>query len=240
MNKSIIGDLFPEEVSSMELFDDVAEQLFPAEVEHIARAVPKRVAEFTTVRACARLALEGLGASRPAQVPGCHGEPTWPEGIVGSMTHCAGYRAAAVARDAEFFALGIDAEPNLALSQTVSRSVLSASEQEHARFLSSARPQVSWERLMFSIKETTFKVWYPLTHRWLGFEDAEVTIQPSGTFVAQLSPSVTPPPALAGGVTGRWACHDGHLVTAAAVRLHGQTAVDPDHGSGDVFAVGAG
>ncbi|MFF4689931.1 hypothetical protein [Streptomyces sp. NPDC001307] len=38
--------------------------------------------------------------------------PRWPEGIVGSMTHCAGYHAAAVARGRSVAALGVDGEPH--------------------------------------------------------------------------------------------------------------------------------
>ncbi len=38
--------------------------------------------------------------------------PQWPAGVVGSMTHCEGYRAAAVARSDELTGIGIDAEPH--------------------------------------------------------------------------------------------------------------------------------
>ncbi|WP_353962050.1 hypothetical protein [Actinomyces israelii] len=67
---------------------------------NIARAVDRRRLGLMTVRRCVALALGRFGAGRPAQVPGSHEEPSWPEGIAGSMTHCKGYRAAAVASSA--------------------------------------------------------------------------------------------------------------------------------------------
>ncbi len=42
------------------------------------------------------------------------------------------------------------------------------------RRLAAARPEVSWDRLLFSAKESVYKTWFPLTGRWLGFEDAEL------------------------------------------------------------------
>lgn len=54
--------------------------------------------EFVTGRACARRALARLGVE-PVPVPsGDRGEPFWPDGIVGSITHCDEYRACAAAR----------------------------------------------------------------------------------------------------------------------------------------------
>ena len=102
--------MLPESVVGCEIRGDVAEPLFPQERSYLERAVEGRRAEFATVRFCARRALGGLGLDRPVMVPGPHREPSWPDGVVGAMTHCEGYRAAAVAwaRDAD--AIGIDAE----------------------------------------------------------------------------------------------------------------------------------
>ena len=109
LTPNVLPRLLPKNVVAVELCDDVTEILYPEEEHFIARAVNKRVREFTTVRACARLALERLDLRRPVQVPGPRGEPTWPTGIVGAMTHCQGYRAATVARASDFHSLGIDA-----------------------------------------------------------------------------------------------------------------------------------
>ncbi|WP_423832395.1 hypothetical protein [Streptomyces manipurensis] len=71
----------------------------------------RRRAQFATARACARRALAGLGREPVALLPGPGGAPQWPSGVVGSITHCEGYRAAVAAPAGVVAALGIDAEP---------------------------------------------------------------------------------------------------------------------------------
>ena len=47
--------------------------------------------------------------------------------------------------------------------------------------------QVHWDRVLFSAKESIYKAWFPLTGRWLGFEEASLSIDPAaGTFAARL------------------------------------------------------
>ena len=53
-----------------------------------------------------------LGVPPAPILPGERGAPQWPAGYAGSITHCAGYRAAAVARTREMLTIGVDAEPH--------------------------------------------------------------------------------------------------------------------------------
>ena len=103
--------------------------LFPAEEAAIARAVAKRRSEFATGRACARAALAKLGLPPVPIVPGLRGAPQWPAGVTGSITHCAGYRASAVARLTDVAGIGLDAEPNDALPGGVLERIAVAQEQ---------------------------------------------------------------------------------------------------------------
>ncbi len=98
--------------------------LFPEEEELIATAVPKRRNDFATARACARRAMGRLGLEPVAVLHGKRGMPLWPEGIVGSLTHCEGYRAAALARAGDVLSLGIDAEPHAPLPDGVAELVV--------------------------------------------------------------------------------------------------------------------
>ena len=94
----MIEKILPAGVASAEVFADLPDAvLFPQEASALATAVEKRRREFATGRACARRALDDLGIAPSAILPGERGAPQWPPGIVGSITHCAGYRAAAVA-----------------------------------------------------------------------------------------------------------------------------------------------
>ncbi|MDT0343352.1 4'-phosphopantetheinyl transferase family protein [Streptomyces litchfieldiae] len=218
----MLSALLPSAAAVVEAFGDPAEpaELFPEEQAHIAAAVPERRREFGTVRGCARAALARLGGPRVPLLPGERGAPSWPAGFVGTMTHCRGYRAAAVARDGELAGVGIDAEPNEPLPDPGVLGLITLPEERTAlRELAARRPEVAWERLVFSAKESVYKVWFPLTRKWLDFEEARIEVDPgAGTFTARL---LVPGPVVDGvrlpEFTGRWAARDGLLVTAIAL-----------------------
>jgi 4'-phosphopantetheinyl transferase EntD len=175
--------------------------LFPEEREHVANAVAKRRVEFAAVRRCARRALQELGYPPVPILPGEQREPRWPEGVVGSMTHCAGYCAAAVARGGEVSALGIDAEVHAPLPEGVLDLISLESERALLAELTDRVPgAVHWDRVLFSAKESVYKAWFPLTRRWLGFEQADIELRPDGTFEAiLLNTETTADPAAANG-----------------------------------------
>jgi 4'-phosphopantetheinyl transferase EntD len=199
-------------VAAVEAFDDPPDAvLFPEEEAVVAAAVDKRRREFTTARVCARAALASLGLPATPILPGQRGAPGWPEGVVGSMTHCAGYRAAALAHDRDALTIGIDAEVHEALPVGVLDLVSLPAERARLRQLSADEPGVCWDRLLFSVKESVYKAWFPLTRTWLDFEEAEVTLDPSGGFTAALLV-----PAPVPGFSGRWLVRDGLLLTAIA------------------------
>jgi 4'-phosphopantetheinyl transferase EntD len=205
--------LLPAWVSVREARDDPSEamsQLFDVERAYLARAVERRRREFATVRWCARRALGALGVAPVALPRGAYGAPVWPEGFVGSMTHCDGYRAAAVGRNAEVIALGIDAEPNEPLPPLVGRSVASEREWEMAAALRG----VAGGRLLFSAKEAVYKAWYPWTSEHLTFTDIHLEAEMSereseGRFWARLPDGVV--------LQGRWLVEDGVIVSAVCV-----------------------
>jgi 4'-phosphopantetheinyl transferase EntD len=212
----VIDQLLPSRVSVAEAFHDPPDlPLLGTEAEEVSRAVDKRRREFTTVRWCARRALAGLGIG-PVPIPrGERGAPVWPDRVVGSMTHCQGYRAAAVAHDTDLRAIGIDAEDHQPLPDGVLSLVASETERAHLAALAGRRPEVHWDRLLFSAKESVYKAWFPLTRRWLGHEDAELVFGVDGVFTARLLE--TDPAVPAEGFTGRWAVDGVHVVTAVTV-----------------------
>ncbi|MEU6275005.1 4'-phosphopantetheinyl transferase superfamily protein [Streptomyces populi] len=233
----VVRTLLPAYAAALESRRElVGPELFEAERRQVADVLPARRAEYATVRRAARACLAELGVPPAALVRGVDGAPRWPAGTVGSLTHCQGYRAAAVARTQDADGLGIDAEPCAPLPARVLARVTSAAERTHLDELRAAGADVPWCRLLFSAKEAYYKVWYPAMGCWLGFDDAEVLIEPgpevliepgrgSGTFVvrpvsggdrrarradAAFDPVATGFPAL----RGRWAAGAGVVVTA--------------------------
>jgi 4'-phosphopantetheinyl transferase EntD len=217
----MLEQILPTEVAMVEAFTDVPEaRLFPEEEAVIARAVSKRRREFATVRVCARTALARLGEPPAPILPGLRGAPQWPRGVAGSMTHCEGYRAAAVARITDIATLGLDAEPNEPLPDGILDVIaLDRERAQVAGLLASDPGAVCWDRLLFCAKESVYKAWFPLTQRWLDFAEADIVIDAlAGTFTARL---LVPGPSLAGvpltKFSGRWLADRGLVVTAIAV-----------------------
>jgi 4'-phosphopantetheinyl transferase EntD len=171
--------------------------------------------------------MEKLGVAPGPVLPGDRGAPQWPAGLIGSMTHCGGYAAAALAHATDLASLGIDAEPHLALPEEVMDAVALPGETDRLDRLGIRRPAVHWDRLLFSAKESVYKAWFPLTARWLDFSEADIDISPgrelgtpgfSGSFRARL---LVPGPVLDGvpvqAFDGRWTVQHGLVATAVTV-----------------------
>jgi 4'-phosphopantetheinyl transferase EntD len=214
----VLEQLFPSPIAVVERYDDDEPvELFPEEEAQLGNAVPKRRFEFGTVRACAREAMRALDVAPAAILPGPKREPLWPDGVVGSLTHCAGYRAAALARTSDFETIGIDAEPHLPAPDGVLGAIAIPAELGRMADLKAEDPKICWDRLLFSAKETTYKAWFPVTRRWLGFEDADITLGPDGTFHSRILLPDSP----ITGFDGRWLVQGDLLVTAIAVPARG-------------------
>ncbi|MGW2711205.1 4'-phosphopantetheinyl transferase family protein [Streptomyces sp. NPDC001356] len=223
----MIEELLPESVVAVEARADDPlwdSPLHPAEEALVVRAVAKRRREFAAVRGCARRAMEKLGVPPQPVLTGERGAPSWPDGLLGSMTHCDGYCAAALVRATDLASLGIDAEPHGPLPEGVGPSVFLPAETERLDRLAARWPAVHWDRLLFSAKESVYKAWFPLTRQWLDFSEADITVRPdaesgtSGTLHAEL---LVPGP-LVGGTRlqtfeGRWAVRQGVVATAVVI-----------------------
>jgi 4'-phosphopantetheinyl transferase EntD len=161
-----------------------------------------------------------LGMPESPILKGEKGEPRWPEGVVGSLTHCEGYRGAVVGRASAVRSVGIDAEPHGVLPDGVLDAISLPVER---REIAALPDGMYWDRILFCAKEATYKAWFPLTERWLGFEDAHISFaidagsDGSGSFVSRIliDPEARSGPPLT-ELTGRWSVADG-LALAAIV-----------------------
>jgi 4'-phosphopantetheinyl transferase EntD len=165
--------------------------LHPDEVRDAATVKhPSRKEEFLLGRAASHQALLRLGIERTIAIrKGSFGEPLWPEGFVGSITHCQPWTVAAVARQEQVLAIGID---------LVSMERIRV---EDVRGVICRPPELDWiangnpvERLtiMFAVKEAIFKAAHPSCHRFFDFLDVELVSDPSanrcaGTLQVDLS-----------------------------------------------------
>ncbi|MFG2337313.1 4'-phosphopantetheinyl transferase [Streptomyces yangpuensis] len=224
----MIERILPARVAGSAEYADVPaalSRLHPEERAAVARASEGRRRAFATGRLCAHRALERLGAPAGPVPVGGSGEPLWPAGVAGAITHCDGYRAAAVARSTDLAGLGIDAEPHVPLPPGVLEAVALPHERVRLRALARSRPGLHWDTVLFSAKESVYKTWFPLTGRWLDFTQAELRFHPEpgpatteGGFHARL---LVDGPLVAGRTVrhfdGRWLVADGLVLTAVTV-----------------------
>jgi 4'-phosphopantetheinyl transferase EntD len=183
-----VQDLLPQWVAVEVAGEaDYAAELLPAEAAGLsARAVASRRREFTAGRTCARRALSRLGVHDHPLVPSPNRAPIWPDGTTGSITHTAGYCAAAVARRSDVLAVGIDAERRTILPANIRSSICRPEELQWC----AERPDEDWwPAVFFSAKEVVYKLWSPIVGTWLDFLDASLTIDTAaGEFEAQILP----------------------------------------------------
>lgn len=199
--------LLPTDVAWVETTVDRAYvDLFPAEQHVASRSSPQRSAEFATGRACARDALATLGLPAAAIPTGPAGDPVWPDGVLGSITHCVGYWAAAVALASSYDAIGIDAEPHLAVPQEVLHAV--ADPGELVALKAMPPDGTAWDRVLFSAKESAYKAWFPLVRGEVLATEIVVRLHPDGGFDAVIAGYV---------MRGRWAVAASLVQTAVWV-----------------------
>jgi enterobactin synthetase component D len=144
----------------------------------IAASVPKRQLAYVAGRLCAEHALRRAGIAS-AVGRGESGEPLWPEGFVGSITHTDAMACAVAARrdgTAGIRRIGIDSQ-SLADEASVD-AILSVccTGGERAMLLDGRPPR---ERclaatIVFALKEAFYKAVHPLVGRFVDFDELEV------------------------------------------------------------------
>lgn len=185
--------------------------LDPLERTLVSQAVDVRKAEFGDARWCAHQALSELGATGPV-LRGERGMPLFPDGFVGSITHTQGFRAAVAAPYSSVRSIGIDAEPADALPEGVFDAIARASEVPQMSKLVAAGVTCP-DRLLFCAKEATYKAWFPMTQRWLDFDQAEISLRADGTLISYILARPTPVPF----IEGRWVIRDGYVIVSTVV-----------------------
>jgi 4'-phosphopantetheinyl transferase EntD len=148
------------------------------------RAVAERRALFALGRAAARDALLELGLEATAIGRGEGGQPLWPAGVVGAISHSRQVAVAVVGRRRDYLGLGVDVEDiTRELQPAAARLVCRPAELEWVDVASGTRRLL----MLFSAKESIFKALYPIEGVWLGFDDAELTWQAErGVFRARV------------------------------------------------------
>lgn len=148
--------------------------LMPQEKGCIEAAVEKRQREFATARVLARHLLAEYGIHRYPLLNDNDRVPIWPEGIVGSISHCDQCcMVALMNKNEKTINIGIDVEPDNAIDADLWPSFATDCELrwiESFANISSGR----LAHLLFSAKEATYKCIFPVTRKFIEFHDIEI------------------------------------------------------------------
>lgn len=181
----LIGKAFQAACHSLDRTDDIAiattsgpdnisHSLHPEEVRALSvRACPKRRLTWSAGRLAAKMVLMQMGITEPSpMLRGSLGEPLWPKGISGSITHCHPWSVAAGVQSGGSLFIGIDLESVNRIQNTDIASVV-CGKSELEWLCASKDPR---ERLcmIFSAKEALYKSLYPSYRRYIDFKEVEL------------------------------------------------------------------
>lgn len=169
-----IEALFARPVAAAELHGEGDRQaLFEAERQGQDRWVHKRVAEFAAGRQCAHEAMRRLGTEPVPLLRRPDRRPAWPEGLVGSISHCRGFSAAVVAHGTVMRSVGLDVEVAGAVEPALWPRILTPAERAWL-YTCPDSVQRLLASVFFSAKEAFYKCQYGVTERFLEFGQAQL------------------------------------------------------------------
>lgn len=174
----------------------------------LADAGRKRKADHLAGRIAAFYALKALNITALPTI-GTSGEPLWPAGVRGSISH-SGCQAMAICRENGL--TGIDCET--IINEAEARDIQDGAIDRHeaALLANSGYPFALAFTLVFSAKESLFKALYPQVQAWMGFDSARVTALTADTLTLTLTRDM-PPFTQNQGFTLAWCRIDASVVT---------------------------
>jgi 4'-phosphopantetheinyl transferase EntD len=149
------------------------EELTIHEKQATNRFSDKRLKDFSTGRYCARKALAAIGHENAEILIGNDRQPIWPTGYVGSISHSGKLVGAIAAKTSHVRSIGLDIETIGKIKPEMWRLLYTEAEVE---FLNSFTGEelAYYITLLFSFKESFYKLQHPLTKTFLNFTDVEI------------------------------------------------------------------
>jgi len=151
--------------------------------ERFSHFSEQRKLEFVLGRICAQEALGKMFKTMGGQLNeklnigvNFDRSPSWPQGIVGSITHSLEGVLACTAKTDDYLSLGLDVESVLRCNslKRIKKRVLTGFEEDLYKSKASFLNENEFVALVFSAKESLFKCLYPLSKTYFYFEHAEM------------------------------------------------------------------
>lgn len=177
----------------------------------LTKAVVKRRAEYFAGRYAAHMLLQQAGCNMPV-LTGISGEPLWPAGWCGALSHVTGSAIALLAPTDSALMPGVDIEHNCPDIMRKTAETFSCQE-ERALLINSDLPYEQALLVTFSAKESLFKALFPQVQRFFGFDTARVTQLAAHSLTLQLTESLTPALAAGYSITCYYRCSAHQVIT---------------------------
>jgi 4'-phosphopantetheinyl transferase EntD len=175
----IINHFFPEniifEICEISKFNN--DTLYNKELVIVSRCCEKRKNEFVAGRVMVKNIVKMLGIENFPILTGKYREPIWPEGIVGSISHCNDFCFVAVAEKKFFLSIGIDIESNNPLPIGLEGMVCTVNERNWIQSMIELGSTLPLSKMVFCAKESVYKCIFPFTRRYIDFNEAEIKFQ---------------------------------------------------------------
>lgn len=187
------------------------------EYKFIENAIDKRKIEFSAGRFCAKQALKNIGLFDKEILVGPNREPLWPQGVLGSISHCDNYAGAVVGYADKIVSIGIDIENIGAIKTDVWDLIFT--QQEQRLLCDNPENKVDlFSTLIFSFKESFYKFQYPLTGMYLDFKDVELTFADGKFSVDLINSSVKVENIPFNSINMDWTVLNGKVFTCCVLR----------------------
>lgn len=158
-------------------YDDHLFQAFGITLpDRVRKSVQARRADYLAGRVCAQAALTLIQKGTESVATGLGGEPLWPEGVVGSVSHSVSLAAASVTADAHVFAIGLDIQAPASRSAKISLCNIASIRADLGRISLPLNSEIKpiLPELLFSARESFFKAFYPVKKLRIGYEAVEL------------------------------------------------------------------
>ena len=175
--------------------------------------------EFHDGRALATELIAEMGFPARDILVGAAGEPIWPPGVIGSISHTSEALAVAVAVDSAYASIGLDIEFERAVDMDLWPSICSTRELAWLHGLDEPTARIQ-STLLFSAKESGYKCQFPLTRQFLEFEQAEIRVDPERHSFAITFSEHTKIFKLGLNIVGRYLHTRRHVVTFTWINSH--------------------
>jgi 4'-phosphopantetheinyl transferase EntD len=140
----------------------------------LLRFCEKRRVEFTAGRAIAKYLLEQIGIYDFPILRGRSGDPIWPQGVTGSISHCDDSCFVAIADTKYYKSIGVDIESIEDIPENIIDYVCTCDEINWICSMQCLKKAYPLAKMIFSAKESSFKCIFPLVNKFIEFTEVEI------------------------------------------------------------------